>query len=81
MKIGRNDPCHCGSGEKYKKCCATKDEAVKVAQVALQHAALSALDTSAPPGVNAGTKSHRIDGPKKPKAPPPRPSVPRKRAV
>jgi hypothetical protein len=20
-KIGRNDPCHCGSGEKYKKCC------------------------------------------------------------
>ncbi len=21
-KIGRNDPCICGSGEKYKKCCA-----------------------------------------------------------
>nr|WP_233520583.1 UPF0149 family protein [Flocculibacter collagenilyticus] len=21
-KIGRNDPCHCGSGKKYKKCCA-----------------------------------------------------------
>ncbi len=20
-KIGRNDPCYCGSGEKYKKCC------------------------------------------------------------
>ena len=20
-KIGRNDPCPCGSGEKYKKCC------------------------------------------------------------
>ena len=20
-KIGRNDPCHCGSGQKYKKCC------------------------------------------------------------
>ncbi|MGA8017401.1 MAG: SEC-C metal-binding domain-containing protein [Desulfobacterales bacterium] len=19
-KIGRNDPCHCGSGVKYKKC-------------------------------------------------------------
>ena len=19
--IGRNDPCHCGSQEKYKKCC------------------------------------------------------------
>lgn len=21
MKIGRNDPCPCGSGKKYKKCC------------------------------------------------------------
>lgn len=20
-KIGRNDPCHCGSERKYKKCC------------------------------------------------------------
>lgn len=22
MKTGRNDPCHCGSGSKFKKCCA-----------------------------------------------------------
>lgn len=22
-KIGRNDPCPCGSGKKYKKCCAS----------------------------------------------------------
>jgi uncharacterized protein len=22
-KIGRNDPCHCGSGLKYKRCCGT----------------------------------------------------------
>ena len=26
-KPGRNDPCHCGSGNKYKKCCLAKDEA------------------------------------------------------
>jgi hypothetical protein len=26
-KVGRNDPCPCGSGRKYKKCCAEKDEA------------------------------------------------------
>jgi tetratricopeptide (TPR) repeat protein len=26
-KIGRNDPCHCGSGQKYKKCCLNKDRA------------------------------------------------------
>jgi hypothetical protein len=22
-KLGRNEPCHCGSGRKYKKCCLT----------------------------------------------------------
>lgn len=26
MKIGRNDPCHCDSGKKYKRCCLGKDE-------------------------------------------------------
>ncbi len=25
--LGRNDPCHCGSGRKYKVCCLEKDEA------------------------------------------------------
>jgi uncharacterized protein len=24
-KIGRNDPCVCGSGKKYKKCCGARD--------------------------------------------------------
>jgi tetratricopeptide (TPR) repeat protein len=28
-KPGRNDPCHCGSGNKYKKCCLAKDEATE----------------------------------------------------
>jgi hypothetical protein len=27
MKTGRNDPCPCGSGKKYKKCCLSKDAA------------------------------------------------------
>lgn len=26
-KTGRNDPCPCGSGKKYKRCCSAKDEA------------------------------------------------------
>jgi hypothetical protein len=26
-KTGRNDPCNCGSGKKYKRCCLEKDEA------------------------------------------------------
>lgn len=25
MRVGRNDPCPCGSGKKYKKCCLDKD--------------------------------------------------------
>ncbi|MBU3912866.1 MAG: SEC-C domain-containing protein [Nanoarchaeota archaeon] len=25
-KIGRNEPCPCGSGKKYKKCCLEKEE-------------------------------------------------------
>jgi preprotein translocase subunit SecA len=24
-KVGRNDPCPCGSGKKYKKCCGVND--------------------------------------------------------
>ena len=31
-KAGRNDPCPCGSGKKYKKCCLMKDEAETQAQ-------------------------------------------------
>jgi hypothetical protein len=26
MTLGRNDPCPCGSGKKFKKCCAVKRE-------------------------------------------------------
>jgi len=26
-KVGRNDPCPCGSGKKYKKCCLPKEQA------------------------------------------------------
>lgn len=24
LKVGRNDPCPCGSGQKFKKCCIDK---------------------------------------------------------
>jgi len=30
-KVGRNDPCPCGSGKKYKKCCLNKIPVVKPA--------------------------------------------------
>lgn len=31
MKVGRNDPCPCGSGKKYKACCLAKQETVQTA--------------------------------------------------
>ncbi len=30
-RIGRNDPCSCGSGKKYKHCCALKGERLSLA--------------------------------------------------
>jgi tetratricopeptide (TPR) repeat protein len=38
-KIGRNDPCACGSGKKYKKCCMASDEAAALAARPAQPAA------------------------------------------
>ena len=37
-KPGRNDPCPCGSGNKYKKCCLPKEEAEKRAALADEQA-------------------------------------------
>ena len=33
-KLGRNDPCHCGSGKKYKKCHEAADDAKEAAELA-----------------------------------------------
>ena len=38
-KIGRNDPCPCGSGKKYKKCCMARDKAAQAERVAWERAA------------------------------------------
>ncbi|MEQ8458950.1 MAG: SEC-C metal-binding domain-containing protein [Sandaracinaceae bacterium] len=38
-KLGRNDPCHCGSGKKYKKCHLAEDEAARTAELAAKNAA------------------------------------------
>lgn len=38
-KVGRNDPCPCGSGKKYKKCCAIFDEK-KTAQLSSEECRL-----------------------------------------
>ncbi|WMJ16409.1 SEC-C metal-binding domain-containing protein [Geobacillus proteiniphilus] len=33
MSIGRNDPCPCGSGKKYKKCCMNKQQKHEIKRV------------------------------------------------
>lgn len=32
MKIGRNEPCPCGSGKKYKHCCLNRKAALPMTQ-------------------------------------------------
>ena len=32
-KIGRNSPCPCGSGKKYKRCCETKEAQMRMASL------------------------------------------------
>jgi tetratricopeptide (TPR) repeat protein len=39
-RTGRNDPCPCGSGKKYKHCCLDKDRAAELAPAVRQRLAL-----------------------------------------
>ncbi len=51
--LGRNDPCHCGSGRKYKQCCLAKDEAAEreARAKAVEEAPSAASEPAqAPPG-------------------------------
>jgi SEC-C motif len=41
-KPGRNGPCRCGSGQKYKKCCAEKDAAAESRRLAANKARIEA---------------------------------------
>jgi hypothetical protein len=95
-KIGRNDPCHCGSGQKYKKCHAAQDEAARAAEAAAQAAAAVAAaaaaadeEATAKPTAPSGTKNkeaskHAQAGKalrKPPMGPPPARAARRKNAV
>jgi hypothetical protein len=50
---GRNDPCHCGSGKKYKQCCLEKDaaaaRAARAQAPATAETAASASGPASPP--------------------------------
>ena len=46
-KLGRNDPCPCGSGKKYKRCCLAEHEAATAqAEVRLKNSEIDELQKS-----------------------------------
>ena len=50
LKTGRNDPCPCGSGRKYKRCCLAKDkESVRQAGAAASTRDYVRTETALPP--------------------------------
>jgi SEC-C motif len=53
-RLGRNEPCRCGSGRKYKRCCLDKDESE--ARVALA----KAIAESPEPSPDATPASRRV---------------------
>lgn len=60
--LGRNDPCHCGSGKKYKQCHLAEDEAkarterAKAAEAAPAPAADADAAAPAPSGAKHQTR-------------------------
>jgi len=65
MKLGRNDPCHCGSGRKYKHCHYNDDRAAEAqvlkeaAEEATQDAPESAAAEEATPQDTARAAAER----------------------
>ncbi len=61
MKIGRNDPCHCGSGQKYKKCHLSKDDAARSAELAALAAEAAAAQAKADAEAEAAANDKEKD--------------------
>jgi hypothetical protein len=60
--LGRNDPCHCGSGKKYKQCHLAEDEAK-----ARTERAKAAEAAQAAPATEADTEAAAAPSPSGPK--------------
>jgi hypothetical protein len=86
MKIGRNDTCHCGSGKKYKKCCAARDDVARSAELAEAAARAAMVTREGPPeqgsALKASSSSPATGTAPRPKGPPPKsPTQLRRRSV
>jgi len=53
-RLGRNEPCRCGSGRKYKQCCLDKDESEARAAYAK---ALAEAPASSPDAAAASSRA------------------------
>ena len=59
-QLGRNDPCHCGSGRKYKQCCLGKDEdAARAARTEAAAQAAPPAPADAAPAKKARPRTHQ----------------------
>jgi tetratricopeptide (TPR) repeat protein len=56
-KIGRNDPCPCGSGQKYKRCCLPRDQAADAARARAREREQAAVAAA----ILAGDDDDRLD--------------------
>ncbi len=59
MKVGRNDPCPCGSGKKYKFCCYAKDSAKHEEILVEESAAAKEAAEDASEGAEAETHGRK----------------------
>ena len=70
--VGRNEPCPCGSGRKYKQCCLDKDE-TKARQA---RAKAAEKEAKAAEKAGKGAEKKGASGPAPDKTAPPRPTKP-----
>jgi hypothetical protein len=61
--LGRNDPCHCGSGKKYKQCHLAADEAKAREERAKAAESAPAPEAAAAPGKSAAGPRHQTRQP------------------
>jgi SEC-C motif len=63
VRPGRNEPCHCGSGRKYKLCCLEKDNAALTAANARAAADAAARPAETVPQAAKRTPKHQTEQP------------------
>lgn len=77
--VGRNEPCPCGSGRKYKQCCLDKDETkARQARAKAAEKEARAAEKTAKASEKAGKGADKkgASGPSSDKTAPPRPTRP-----